>query len=81
MPMADAPGSDTPAEDAKVREEWRRLEQRRIEEEIAEARDDAVGAGPVRRGPHWFVWVALALAFAAGVAVTVFINGIQETKP
>jgi len=81
--MADPQPDDTDAsgEDSKVREEWRRLERQRLDEEIAEAREDATGDRPVGSHLRWWVWVAFAVALAAGIAFTVAVNGLVSPSP
>ena len=81
--MADQQPDNTDAsgEDAKVRAEWQRLERRRIDDEIAEAREDATGDGPVGSHLPWWAWVAFAVALAAGIAVTAAINGLFSSTP
>lgn len=75
--MADPDPSPVPpdsSEDATVREEWQKLERQRIDEEIAEAREDAEAAATGRGRPSWLVWLAFAVALAAGIAVTLLLN-------
>jgi len=81
--MAESRPNDAPdrADDAKVREEWQRLERQRLDEEIAEAREDAGTVPPARGGPRWFVWLAFAVALAAGIVATGVINGLFRNPP